>query len=132
METSSATSSSKVITPESTYIITGGLGSLGLKTARHLAEKGATHLVLTGRKGISSKQARGTIKKLEDSGVHVIIAKADVSDKEDMTRVFEQIKASAPPLRGIIHAAGMPGYQDITEINMQSLDSALQAKVSGA
>ncbi|MCP4347108.1 MAG: SDR family NAD(P)-dependent oxidoreductase [Desulfobacterales bacterium] len=132
MGTTSTASSSKVITPESTYIITGGLGSLGLRTACHLAEKGATRLVLTGRKGISSKGAQDTVKKLEDSGVHVIIAKADVADKEDMTRVFEQIRASAPPLRGIIHAAGIPGYQDITEMNMQSLDSALQAKVSGA
>jgi thioester reductase-like protein len=115
---------------DGTYLVTGGLGALGLKVAQWMVEQGAKQLVLTGRRGVSS-QAQETLSQLEHSGAKVVVAQADVSNQEDMVRVLEEIQASMPPLRGIVHAAGVPGYQAIKEMDFNSLESVLRPKVIG-
>ena len=115
---------------EGTYLITGGLGALGLKVARWLVEQGAKYLVLTGRRG-ASPQAQETISELSRSGTEILVAQADVSAQADMVRLFETVKASLPPLKGVIHAAGVSDYQAIAEIKPDILESVLRPKVVG-
>ncbi|MBV8886874.1 MAG: SDR family NAD(P)-dependent oxidoreductase, partial [Chroococcidiopsidaceae cyanobacterium CP_BM_RX_35] len=114
----------------STYLITGGLGALGLQIAQWMVEAGARYLVLTGRRGAST-QAQETITCMEQTGAKVLVAQADVSDEKDMVRVLEEVKASMPPLHGIVHAAGVVGYQAIQDMDLNTLNSVLRPKVLG-
>ena len=115
---------------EATYLITGGLGALGLKVAQWMVEQGANHLVLTGRRG-ASNEVQATITQMEQTGAKIRVAKADVTDEGDMARVLEEIKASMPPLRGIVHAAGVPGYEALKDMQLNTLESLLRPKVMG-
>jgi acyl transferase domain-containing protein/acyl carrier protein len=114
---------------DATYLITGGLGALGLKVAQWMVQQGARHLVLTGRNQ-ASDQALNIINSIEQGGCKVLVAQADVSDWEDMVRVFEEIKAG-PPLQGIIHAAGLSAYQSIEDMDLDTFESMLRPKVIG-
>jgi thioester reductase-like protein len=113
------------------YLITGGLGALGLKVAQWMVEQGARHLVLTTRRG-ASNEVQETLNQLEDSGARVLTIQADVTNSGDMDKVLEAIEALMPPLRGIVHAAGVPGYEFINEMEFNTLESVLRPKVVGA
>ncbi|MGB7412681.1 MAG: type I polyketide synthase [Thermosynechococcaceae cyanobacterium] len=68
-------------------LITGGLGDLGLLVAQWLAEQGAKHLVLVGRRS-PSPEAQAQISKIETSGVQVQIVQADIAQQEDVARLL--------------------------------------------
>src|SRR5262249_33514671 len=57
---------------------------------------------------------------------------ADVSDQPAMAALFARIESSLPPLRGIVHAAGLPGFQALQDMTPDSLHSVLRPKVTGA
>ncbi|GAX39731.1 beta-ketoacyl synthase [Tolypothrix sp. NIES-4075] len=118
------------IVSEGTYLITGGLGALGLKFAQWMVEQGARQLVLTGRRA-ADNEAQSILKELEQKGAKVLVQKADVSNQEDMVKVLETVQASMPPLRGIVHAAGVPGYEVIKDIELNSFEAVLRPKVVG-
>ena len=113
------------------YLITGGLGGLGLQTAEWMAEHGARHLVLIGRSGAATADARQAVSGLESCGVKVWVAKADVTSLEDMSGVFADIQASMPPLRGIMHAAGVAAYQMLADLTVEDFEFILSPKVLG-
>ncbi|MDF5725917.1 MAG: type I polyketide synthase [Rhizonema sp. PD37] len=113
-----------------TYLITGGLGHLGLNTARWMVDKGAQHIVLVGRSD-ASDTARQAITQLEDNGVQVLVVKADVSSQADVVRIFEKIKAYYPPVRGIFHAAGVAEFHPLQDMTPQLIKSVLDPKVAG-
>ncbi|NET16700.1 MAG: SDR family NAD(P)-dependent oxidoreductase, partial [Okeania sp. SIO1H6] len=113
-----------------TYLITGGLGSLGLQAAQWLVSQQAKYLVLMSR-GKPNELAQATISNLEQRGTKIIIAEADVSKKEDLVRVMEQMKKSMPPLKGVIHAAGVVKVQPFEEIKLNHLEAILRPKVIG-
>jgi thioester reductase-like protein len=116
---------------DSSYLITGGLGALGLKVAQWMVEQGARHLVLTTRRGAST-EAQETLSQLERLGARVLTIQADVTNQGDMGKVLEAIEALMPPLRGIVHAAGVPGYEFIKDMALNTLESVLRPKVVGA
>ncbi|WP_254174386.1 type I polyketide synthase [Planktothrix pseudagardhii] len=119
------------IVPEASYLITGGLGALGLQTAKWLVDKGAKYLVLVGRKEPSEK-ARQTIAQLEQLGVQVSVLLADISVAEDVANLFKQIQVSLPPLRGVIHAAGVLDDGVLQQMNWQRFVKVMAPKVQGA
>src|SRR5215510_12749135 len=119
------------IRTDSSYLITGGLGSLGLHVARWLVNQGARHLVLLGRSGASSQAAQEAVSQLRQAGANVLVSQADVSHEGDMSRVFEAMKANMPPLRGLVHAAGVAGYQAVKDIECGTLTALLRPKVMG-
>lgn len=118
------------IRPDSTYLITGGLGALGIKVAQWLVEQGARHLVLVSRHG-ASDSLKQPLNQLEQAGAKVVIAKADVSNADDMQGVINSISSSMPPLRGVVHAAGVPGYVALPEMDWNTLESVLRPKLAG-
>ncbi len=93
------------INSDATYLITGGLGALGLKFASYLAKQGAKYLVLLGRNK-PNHTAQKTLNKLAEQGIKVIIKQVDITDFEKLEIVFQEIKSSLPPFKGIVHAAG--------------------------
>ncbi|AUB35345.1 Non-ribosomal peptide synthetase component F [Nostoc flagelliforme CCNUN1] len=115
---------------DSTYLVTGGLGALGLKVAQWMVEQGARHLMLTGRKQASAEVLQA-IAQMENLGAKVAIAQADVAHWSDMVRVFEEIKTSMPPLGGIIHAAGMLHDGILRQQEWKSFEQVMAAKVKG-
>jgi myxalamid-type polyketide synthase MxaE and MxaD len=119
------------IIPEASYLITGGLGALGLQTAKWLVDKGAKSLVLVGRKEPSEK-ARQIIAQLEQLGVQVSVLLADISVAEDVANLLKQIQGSLPPLRGVIHAAGVLDDGVLQQMNWQRFIKVMAPKVQGA
>ena len=126
---------------DATYLVTGGLGGVGLQVARWLVTNGARHLLLTGRTGLPERDEWGAIvpdsqfgrqiaavRALEELGAMVTVAKADVADLGQMSALFER---TAPPVRGVIHAAGVAATRPLVELNGESLRSILHPKVSG-
>ena len=86
-----------VINDKSTYLITGGCSGLGLSIARRLADVGAKHLILMSRSGPKSEEDKQLVNEIEAAGVQVYDARADVSNKEQVTDVF--LKANSKVVR---------------------------------
>ncbi len=129
---------------DGTYLITGGLGGLGLKVASWLAQQGARHLVLTGRRGLPERSKLATLspeseafgqvtalKAIEALGATVSVEAADVSDMERMSALLAHIDQSARPLRGIVHAALAVSSWTLQEMPLDGLLAMLQPKVIG-
>jgi NADPH:quinone reductase-like Zn-dependent oxidoreductase/acyl carrier protein len=115
---------------QATYLITGGLGGLGLRVAEWLVEKGARHLVLVGRRGVTDG-ARRTIEALVASGAEVKVARADVTREEDLARVMGEIAEGMPPLRGVVHAAGVLDDGVLSQQTPRRLQAVLGPKLMG-
>jgi myxalamid-type polyketide synthase MxaB len=116
---------------DSTYLITGGLGGLGLLVANFLVKHGAKHLVLVGRSAASAT-VKNQIEKLEQAGAEIFVAGADVSEKKQLAQVLANIDQSLPPLRGIIHAAGILEDGVLSSQNWERFARVLAPKVQGA
>jgi short-subunit dehydrogenase/acyl carrier protein len=91
---------------DATYLIAGGSKGIGFEIAQWMVKQGAKHLVLVGRHAPdAAMQAR--IAQLSTSEVQVTAAQADVSQKEQIASVLSVIEETMPPLRGIVHSAGV-------------------------
>ena len=118
---------------EATYLITGGLGSLGLLVAEWLVRQGARHLVLVGRGGRDvPHEARAAIEEMERAGAQIVVAQTDVTREEQVAGVLARIDASMPPLRGIIHAAGVLDDGLLLKLDRERLAAVMAPKVEGA
>ncbi|MCC5666482.1 SDR family NAD(P)-dependent oxidoreductase [Nostoc sp. CHAB 5784] len=116
---------------DATYLITGGLGGLGLLVAQWLVEQGARHLVLMGRRG-PGDEAETALSKLEQIGAQILVVQADVSQSQQVAKVLAEITASMPPLRGVIHAAGVLDDAVLARQDWEQFAKVLSPKVQGA
>jgi acyl transferase domain-containing protein/pimeloyl-ACP methyl ester carboxylesterase len=114
-----------------TVLLTGGLGALGLQVARWLAQQQVAHLVLTGRRGLSTPGATEAVAELEALGARVTVAAVDVADRAALRVVIEAIPGELP-LRGVIHAAGVLDDGVLGEQNAERFARVFSPKVSGA
>lgn len=117
------------------YLITGGLGGLGLLMADWLVEQGARHLLLMGR----SQPTPGTaarLEKLRQRGAEIVVAQADVADEAAVARVLAAIRTPSgmgvSALRGVIHAAGVVDDGILAQQEWSRFERVFAAKVSGA
>jgi NADP-dependent 3-hydroxy acid dehydrogenase YdfG/acyl carrier protein len=117
---------------EATYLITGGLGALGLQVAQWLARQGVQHLVLSGRRGLDDPKAAEAVSQLEKAGVQVLVVKGDISQEADALHLIEKIQYSLPPLRGIIHAAGVLDDGLLSQQTWERFQAVMPPKVAGA
>lgn len=113
---------------DGSYLITGGLGGLGLSLARWMVERGARHLVLASRRA-PGVIAQGAIAALERAGARVFLASADVAKREEVAQLLASIADDMPPLRGIVHAAGVS--PTVPEISRESLLAVTAPKIRG-
>ncbi|HEY1403340.1 MAG TPA: type I polyketide synthase, partial [Pyrinomonadaceae bacterium] len=120
------------IMPEGAYLITGGLGALGLHVAEWLATRGARELVLVSRSGHANAGAQALIDDLRARGVSVLAEQADVASEESLTGLFAGLRARGIRLRGIVHAAGVPGYRPVEDLKDAELQDVLRPKVTGS
>jgi acyl transferase domain-containing protein len=113
------------------YLVTGGLGALGLNAARSLASRGARHLALLARRS-PSDAALAAIAELRDAGVDVAVFAGDVADAERVEAVTAEIRSTMGPLRGVIHAAGVLDDGTLRNLDWARFESVLRPKVAGA
>lgn len=122
--------SSLSLQSEATYLITGGLGGLGLTTAKWMVAEGARHLVLLGRSEPSPEAAQ-VVEQMLEEGASVVVAQADVTDQSQIDEIFEKIKIHMPPLKGVIHAAGLLDDGSLLNLNRERLQKVMAPKVNG-
>ena len=114
------------------YLVTGGFGGVGIQLALKLAERGARHLVLTGRSGAASAAARAALGQLADAGVQVHEARVDVSDAVALRALIGQVAAEMPPLAGVFHAAAVLDDSLIGNLDVERARRVLGPKAVGA
>ncbi|WP_414582650.1 SDR family NAD(P)-dependent oxidoreductase [Scytonema sp. PCC 10023] len=124
------------------YLITGGLGDVGLVLAEYLAQTARAKLILTGRSGLPAKQEWSQwlathdenddisrkIKKvqaLEALGAEVLICRADVANLEQMQTVMTQASERFGQVHGVIHAAGIKLFCSVQQISKTECESQL-------
>lgn len=130
------------------YIITGGLGEIGMLVAAYLADKYKINVALIGRTSFParekwndivafndddalSKKIRG-IYKMEHAGCKVEICSADVSDEKAINSIFEMLKSKYGSIHGIIHCAGISGWGLASKKTETDIESVLLPKVEGS
>ncbi len=121
-----------VVRPDARYLVTGGFGSFGLVSAGWLAEASARHLVLAGRRGASTDDARTRVAALRAVGVRIEEAQLDISDRDAVRALVDGFAADGPPLRGVLHAAGVIDDQPVATITRASIAGVMEPKVLGA
>lgn len=129
------------------WLITGGLGGVGLVLARHLARSRRARLVLVGRSPVPAKQEWNTwlatqspthrtsktitaLREIEADGGEVLVLAADVSDRTSMQYVAERALARFGRIDGIVHAAGVADMHPMHGLDRDTLRRSMSAKVS--
>lgn len=115
---------------DATYLVTGGLGGLGLSVAQWLSARGAKYIALLGRHEPSSN-ARAAIEQLEAAGTRVLIVHGDVGQASDVQEALGHIRQQMPPLRGIVHAAGVVDDHTVMELTPESMERVIAPKLYG-
>lgn len=114
-----------------TYLVTGGLGGIGLAVAEWLVDNGAGTIVLNGRRP-PSEEAKQTICELEQRGAKIRVELADVSDSAALDGMVARIDRDLPPLAGVIHSVGVLSDGALTNQSWERFETVLSPKVLGA
>jgi myxalamid-type polyketide synthase MxaE and MxaD len=134
------------LAPDRTYLITGGLGELGLLVADRLVDRGARHLILLGRTALPhratwrslaadapSAAAVRAVRALEARGAGVHLGAVDVGDEAALQAFLAAFAAEArPPIRGVVHAAGVQSPGALDALDRAGLAADFRAKVAGS
>ncbi len=115
------------LSAQGAYLITGGLGGLGLEVAEYMVGMGAKKLVLAGRQD-PSPQAREKLAKLKAAGATVTVSRTDVSNSNQVHALVEGI----PDLRGVIHSAGTLADGVLLRQTWDRFETVLGGKARGA
>lgn len=129
--------------PDATYLITGGLGVLGLEVARWLVSRGARRLILVSRTPMPPRGGWDTadpgtgrraerIRELEALGVTVRTLAVDITDAAAVTAALSDAAVDLPPVRGVVHAAGVVDSRLLDGLDPGSLRRVMRPKVAGA
>ena len=131
---------------EKSYLITGGLGALGLKTALWMAEAGARKLILLGRTLLPERSRWSEInsnsphyskiveiQRIESLGALVQTASVDVANEEQMRPLLKKLSEDGwRPIHGVVHAAGVIRDQLLHQLDVTSFQEVLRPKMIGA
>ncbi|MEY9988735.1 FkbH-like protein [Streptomyces sp. V4I8] len=116
--------------PEGAYLITGGLGGLGRVVAERLVRRGARRLALMSR-STPTEEAMGWIHGLEQRGVTVHLAHADVADRAGLTAALDAVRHALGPITGVVHAAGVLDDATLGHLTDERVLRVLAPKVLG-
>jgi surfactin synthase thioesterase subunit/NAD(P)-dependent dehydrogenase (short-subunit alcohol dehydrogenase family)/acyl carrier protein len=116
---------------DATYLVSGGLGSLGLKVAEWMARCGARHLVFTSRRQPKGRAAE-VVGTLQAKGIRSVVAVGDITEEADLNRILGAIRSEMPPLRGIFHCAGMLDDGILDQMDWGRFSAVTAPKVKGS
>lgn len=115
--------------PDGTYLITGGVGSVGLALAEQMVKCGARQIVLCGRNGPNTYWQKSCVFKMRKLGVDVIFEKLDVSNEDQTRAVVQKYKNT---LRGVAHVAGILDDGMLSSMTREKFKTVFGPKVVGA
>jgi acyl transferase domain-containing protein/NADPH:quinone reductase-like Zn-dependent oxidoreductase/acyl carrier protein len=118
------------IRSDCTYLITGGLGGLGMQVAQHLVNSGARNLALMGRNDPSA-EAGEALRRMREAGANVFVGKGDVADETQLGRFIAEVVAKLPPVKGIVHAAGVLDDGILLLLDQDRFYNVLRPKMAG-
>jgi acyl transferase domain-containing protein/NAD(P)-dependent dehydrogenase (short-subunit alcohol dehydrogenase family)/NADPH:quinone reductase-like Zn-dependent oxidoreductase/acyl carrier protein len=113
------------------YVITGGFGGFGLAVADYLIAKGARHIVLAGRSGATTDDAKRRIAAWREQGVTIREALLDIANSEAVDALFAGLSANGM-VKGIMHSAGLVDDARIGDMTREQLARVMRPKVDGA
>lgn len=116
---------------DASYLVTGGLTGFGLQLAQWLAERGAGHLVLLGRRGKQTPGAELAIARLQEHGASVSVESCDIADLTQTREVLARLPHDRP-LRGVFHAAAVLDDALLKNLDRERYRKTFEAKASGA
>ncbi|HEX4066373.1 MAG TPA: SDR family NAD(P)-dependent oxidoreductase [Acidobacteriaceae bacterium] len=119
------------VIPHAAYLVTGAYGGLGFRTAQWLVERGATCIVMVGRREPSA-QTREQIAKLREAGARIEDLVGDVAESSDVERIFHRVAEAGLELRGIVHAAGTLQDGTLLQQTSEHFTRVFGAKVQGS
>ena len=114
-----------------TYLVTGGLGGIGIAVANWLADNDAGAIVLNGRRD-PDPEAVEAIEALRARGVRIEVELADVTDPDAIDAMLARIDESLPPLGGVIHSVGVLSDAALGNQTWESFETVLSPKIIGA
>ncbi|AKD53905.1 beta-ketoacyl synthase N-terminal-like domain-containing protein [Spirosoma radiotolerans] len=126
------------------YVITGGLGFLGIKFLQWMVAHGAQHIVLTTRKNIPPEATWATlpedfqglaalkqVKAFRQGGIDVKVVTLDIASHDQLREFIASVKLDGLLLKGVVHTAGDSEYRSIETIDPQAISRILQPKIVG-
>jgi myxalamid-type polyketide synthase MxaE and MxaD len=116
---------------DGTYLITGGLSGVGLRTAQWMIEQGVRYLVLMGRRGVP-EDAEATLQAMRKTGACVRVLKGDVAREDHLENVLTRIRREMPPLRGVFHSAVILDDSILLQMSRERFLDVMFPKVDGA
>lgn len=122
---------SPLVSARATYVVTGGLSGFGLSIGQWLVQQGARHLVLVGRRGVTTVEAEEAVRRMSALGVQVRVAAVDVTHRDHVNDLVEDISRSMPPLRGVFHAAMVLDDGYLLQLNESRFARVMAPKVAG-
>jgi acyl transferase domain-containing protein/SAM-dependent methyltransferase len=125
-----ASADAPLVRGDGTYLVTGGLSGLGLVVARWLGDNGAGRIVLVSRRGVTD-ESRETVAGLRATGIDVVAEALDVSDEAALRALMDRLRESGPPLRGVIHGAGLLDDAGLPSQTAEKYRRVLAPKVMG-
>jgi polyketide synthase 5 len=121
----------QVFRPDGAYIITGGLGGLGLFLASKMSSAGAGRIVLNSR-SMPKPEASEQIERMRARGTEVEVVTGDVAIAETVDRLVAEATATGLPVRGVLHAAAVVEDAILTNITDDLVERDWAPKVYGA
>ena len=119
-----------VVRADGSYIITGGLGGLGMVVVRWLVERGAGRLILNGRTEPSDGQRRDLADLA--NGAEIVFVSGDIASAGVAERLVAAAEETGRPLRGVVHAAGVTGDGIVAALTREGMERVWAPKVAGA
>ncbi len=115
---------------DATYLVTGGLGMLGRSIAGWLIARGARHLVLAGRNA-GAVQVDALFDPSETEGADIRLVPADIGSEDGVRRVMQAIADDMPPLKGVVHSAGVLDDGILAQLDWDRFDAVFAPRVYG-
>ena len=119
------------VRPDGAYVITGGLGGLGLVFARWLADRGAGRIVLSGRREPSADDQR-RLDELGADGTEISYVRGDLAVDGVAQRLVAAAEETGKTLRGVLHSAGVLDESLVSAVTVDGLERVWAAKAAGA
>ncbi|OYV24185.1 MAG: polyketide synthase, partial [Mycobacterium sp. 20-66-4] len=121
----------QVFRGDGSYIVTGGLGGLGLFLAEKMASGGAGRIVLSSRSQ-PTPEAQESIERIRAAGADVVVESGDIAEAGTADRLVNAATATGLPLRGVLHAAAVVEDATLGNISDELLERDWLPKVNGA
>lgn len=116
--------------PGGVWLVTGGLGGVGLAVAEHLARRSGARVALLGRTAPPARAA-AALARVRAAGGDALTCAADVTDADALRRVRSEVQARFGPVTGIVHAAGLPGGGLVALTDAATVAAVVAPKIGG-